>query len=85
MGPDVHVRDTETGHEYFVTEERFRNQPKEGLWVRLDQGKPKTSVADAAAKNRPARKRAAKKATSKPAATKKAASGHPADSNQEES
>lgn len=83
MGPNVHVRDKETGHEYLVSEARFKRTPE--LWERLDQGKPKTSVATAAAKKRPARKRAAKKATSKPAATKKAASGHPADSNQEES
>lgn len=48
-GPDVHVRDTETGAEYFISEFRFKNQPKRGLWVRLDQGKPKTSVAVAAA------------------------------------
>ena len=46
---DVFVKDTETGHEYFVSEERFRNQPKKGLWERLDQGKPKTSAAEAAA------------------------------------
>lgn len=60
---DIHVHDTETGNDYYVSEERFRNPPKKGLWKRLDQGKPKTTVAEAAAK-KPARKRAAKKATS---------------------
>lgn len=49
---DVFVKDTETGHEYFVSEERFRDQPKPGLWVRLDQGKPKTTVAEATAKKK---------------------------------
>lgn len=50
MGPTVHVHDTETGHDYYVSESRFRNPPKKGLWERLDQGKPKTTVAAAAAK-----------------------------------
>jgi hypothetical protein len=50
LGPDVYVHDTETGHDYYVSEARFRNPPKAGLWERLDQGKPKTTVADAAAK-----------------------------------
>lgn len=76
MGPNVHVRDTETGAEYFVSEARFKNPPKPGLWERLDQGKPKTTVAAAAAK---------KTASARKRAAKKAASGHPADSNQEES
>lgn len=47
---DVYVHDTETGNDYYVAEERFRNPPKKGLWERLDQEKPKTSVAEAAAK-----------------------------------
>lgn len=46
--PSVHVRDKETGLEYFVSEARFKSTPN--LWDRLDSGKPKTSVADAAAK-----------------------------------
>jgi hypothetical protein len=50
MGPTVHVHDTETGHDYYVSESRFRNPPKKGLWERLDSEKPKTSVATAAAK-----------------------------------
>ena len=51
-GPTVHVHDTETGHDYYVSESRFRNPPKRGLWQRLDQEKPKTSVASAAAKKK---------------------------------
>ena len=50
MGPNVHVHDTETGLDYYVTERRFRNPPAKGLWERLDQNKPKTTVAEAAAK-----------------------------------
>ena len=51
-GPTVHVHDTETGHDYYVSESRFRNPPKRGLWKRLDQGKPQTTVAEAAAKKK---------------------------------
>lgn len=83
MGPTVYVEDTETGAHYYVSEDRFRNPPKRGLWKRLDQNKPKTTVAKAAAKKAAATKRAAKKSAA--TAAKKAASGHPADSNQEES
>jgi hypothetical protein len=52
MAADVHVHDTETGLDYYVSESRFRNPPKKGLWQRLDQGKPTTSVAEAAAKKK---------------------------------
>jgi hypothetical protein len=48
--PDVHVYDTELDTDYYVSEARFRNPPKKGLWKRLDSDKPKTSVASAAAK-----------------------------------
>ena len=48
--PNVYVHDTGTGHDCYVSESRFRNPPKAGLWERLDQGKPKASVATAAAK-----------------------------------
>ena len=48
--PNVHVHDTELDTDYYVSEARFRNPPKKGLWKRLDSGKPETSVADAAAK-----------------------------------
>lgn len=73
--PQVLVRDRETGNEYLVSEARYKRTPK--LWDRIEPvpSKPKTTVSREAAKKRPAQKRAAKKA----------ASGHPADSNQEES
>lgn len=48
--PSVHVYDTELDADYYVSEARFRNPPKKGLWKRLDQGKPETTVASAAAK-----------------------------------
>lgn len=81
--PQVLVRDRETGHEYEVTEARYKRTPD--LWDRIEAvpAKPKTTVSAEAAKKRAARKRAAKKATST-RATKKAASGHQADPNQEE-
>lgn len=49
-GPWVRVRDKETGAEYRVSEARYRRTPD--LWDRLgpDPAKPKTTVAEAAAK-----------------------------------
>lgn len=47
-GPQVLVRDRETGHEYLISEAKYKRSPQ--LWERLDQGKPKTSVTEAAAK-----------------------------------
>lgn len=50
--PTVPVRDKETGHEYLVSEARYKRTPE--LWERLDSAKPKTSVAEAAAKKQAA-------------------------------
>lgn len=47
--PNVRVRDRQTGHEYLVSEARYKRTPD--LWERLgDPTKPKTTVAEAAAK-----------------------------------
>ncbi len=46
--PNVLVRDKQTGHKYFVSEARYKSSPE--LWERLDSSKPKTTVAEAAAK-----------------------------------
>lgn len=72
--PQVLVRDRETGHEYPVSEARYKRTPE--LWDRIEPvpAKPKTSVSREAAKKRAARKRTAKKATS----------GRQADSKKEE-
>jgi len=39
--PDVHVHDTELDADYYVSESRFRNPPKKGLWIRLDSENPR--------------------------------------------
>lgn len=50
--PQVRVRDKETGLEYLVSEARYHRTPQ--FWDRLGPGspKPKTTVADAAAKKK---------------------------------
>lgn len=45
--PNVKVRDKQTGHEYFVSEARFRRTPE--LWERLTD-KPRVSIDEAAAR-----------------------------------
>lgn len=47
-GPTVKVRDKQTGHEYYVSEARFRGSPD--LWERLTDEKPKVTVDEAAAR-----------------------------------
>lgn len=47
--PNVRVKDRETGHEYEVSEARYKRTPH--LWERLgDPTKPKTTVSAEAAK-----------------------------------
>lgn len=62
--PQVLVKDRETGHEYLVSEARYKRSPQ--LWDRIEPvpAKPKTTVSTEAAKKRTARKRTAKKTTS---------------------
>ena len=71
--PQVRVRDLETGHEYEVSEARYKRTPE--LWERLGPvpPKPRTTVAQAAARR-----------TQEPAPTAGTDAGHEADSTKEE-
>lgn len=95
QAPNVLVRDKQTGHEYYVSERRFKASPE--LWDRLST-KPRTTVDEAAARKTQGD---ALIVTPPPELTEPLGSpedvhpnpgdeeghtsGHPADSNQEES